>query len=144
MVIAADNAQRVDRPNRYSDRDRMRTGKDSEDKLEQALKTGETKDFYRRELEKMGLKITSVNYDKTDYCCSLKSQSKHCETPIVRFSQLDRCPILNSHIFQHFCNYLLRVEVLLGNLTRSVGVNVIVHPDRFYCFSSLLYRLDSE
>jgi uncharacterized protein YmfQ (DUF2313 family) len=45
----------------------MRTGKDSEDKLEQALKTGETKDFYRRELEKMGWKITSVNYDKTDY-----------------------------------------------------------------------------
>ena len=66
-TIAADSAQRVDRPNRYSDRDRMRTGKDSEDKLEQALKTGETKDFYRRELEKMGWKITSVNYDKTDY-----------------------------------------------------------------------------
>ena len=66
-TIAADSAQRVDPPNRYSDRDRMRTGKDSEDKLEQALKTGETKDFYRRELEKMGWKITSVNYDKADY-----------------------------------------------------------------------------
>ncbi len=45
----------------------MKVAKDSEDKLEQALKTGETKDFYRRELEKMGWKITSVNYDKTDY-----------------------------------------------------------------------------
>ena len=54
-------------PERYSDRDRMKVAKDSEDKLEQALKTGETKDFYRRELEKMGWKITSVNYDKADY-----------------------------------------------------------------------------
>jgi hypothetical protein len=44
----------------------MKTSKDSEDKLEQALKTGEEKDFYRR-LEKMGWKITSVNYDKPDY-----------------------------------------------------------------------------
>jgi hypothetical protein len=35
--------------------------------LEQALKTGEEKAFYRRELEKMGWKITSVNYDKPDY-----------------------------------------------------------------------------
>ena len=54
-------------PNRYSDRDRMKTAKDDEDKLERALKTGEEKDFYRRQLEKMGWKITSVNYDKPDY-----------------------------------------------------------------------------
>lgn len=54
-------------PERYSDRDRMKTAKDSEDKLEQALKTGEDKAFYRRELEKMGWKVTSVNYDKPDY-----------------------------------------------------------------------------
>lgn len=54
-------------PERYSDRDRMKTAKDAEDKLEQALKTGESKDFYRRELEKMGWKVTSVNYDKPDY-----------------------------------------------------------------------------
>jgi uncharacterized protein YmfQ (DUF2313 family) len=54
-------------PERYSDRDRMKSAKDSEDKLEQALKTGETKEFYRRELEKMGWKVTSVNYDKPDY-----------------------------------------------------------------------------
>jgi uncharacterized protein YmfQ (DUF2313 family) len=45
----------------------MKTAKNSEDKLEQALKTGESKDFYRRELEKMGWKVTSVNYDKPDY-----------------------------------------------------------------------------
>lgn len=54
-------------PERYSDRDRMKTAKNSEEKLEQALKTGESKDFYRRELEKMGWKVTSVNYDKPDY-----------------------------------------------------------------------------
>ena len=54
-------------PERYSDRDRMKTSKDSSDKLEQALKTGEEKAFYRRELEKMGWKVTSVNYDKPDY-----------------------------------------------------------------------------
>jgi uncharacterized protein YmfQ (DUF2313 family) len=60
-IYAADDA------NRYSDRDRMRTSKDSEDKLEKALKTGETKDFYRKELDKLGWQITSVNYDKPDY-----------------------------------------------------------------------------
>ncbi len=64
---ADDRVQRKDNINRYSDRDRMKTAKDSEDKLEQALKTGETKDFYRREIEKMGWKVTSVNYDKPDY-----------------------------------------------------------------------------
>jgi hypothetical protein len=57
----------TDKPERYSDRDRMKTSKDSADKLEQALKTGEEKAFYRRELEKMGWKVTSVNYDKPDY-----------------------------------------------------------------------------
>jgi uncharacterized protein YmfQ (DUF2313 family) len=54
-------------PTRYSDRDRMKSSKDEEDKLEKALKTGEEKDFYRKQLEKMGWKITSVNYDKPDY-----------------------------------------------------------------------------
>jgi uncharacterized protein YmfQ (DUF2313 family) len=54
-------------PTRYSDRDRMKSSKGEEDKLEQALKTGEEKEFYRRQLEKMGWKITSVNYDKPDY-----------------------------------------------------------------------------
>ena|SRR5436190_17558108 len=44
----------------------MKSSKDDKDQLEQALKTGEEKNFYRRELEKMGWKITSVNYDKPD------------------------------------------------------------------------------
>jgi uncharacterized protein YmfQ (DUF2313 family) len=54
-------------PERFSDRDRMKSTKNDKEKLEQALKTGEEKAFYRRELEKMGWKITSVNYDKPDY-----------------------------------------------------------------------------
>jgi uncharacterized protein YmfQ (DUF2313 family) len=54
-------------PERFSDRDRMKSSKDDKEKLEQALKTGEEKAFYRRELEKMGWKVTSVNYDKPDY-----------------------------------------------------------------------------
>jgi uncharacterized protein YmfQ (DUF2313 family) len=54
-------------PERYSDRDRMKSSKGDKEKLEQALKTGEEKAFYRRELEKVGWKITSVNYDKPDY-----------------------------------------------------------------------------
>jgi uncharacterized protein YmfQ (DUF2313 family) len=45
----------------------MKSAKNDKEKLEQALKTGEEKAFYRRELEKMGWKITSVNYDKPDY-----------------------------------------------------------------------------
>src|SRR5215467_4231269 len=66
--------QKVDYPkgttsnaSRYSERDRMKSSKNERTKLEQALKTGEEKDFYRRELEKMGWQITSVNYDKPDY-----------------------------------------------------------------------------
>jgi uncharacterized protein YmfQ (DUF2313 family) len=54
-------------PERFSDRDRMKSSKDDKEKLEQALKTGEEKAFYRRELEKMGWKVTSTNYDKPDY-----------------------------------------------------------------------------
>jgi hypothetical protein len=54
-------------PEMYSDRDRAKAMKSEEDKLEQALKTGEEKSFYRREVEKAGWQITSVNYDKSDY-----------------------------------------------------------------------------
>ena len=54
-------------PEMYSDRDRAKAMKSEEDKLEQALKTGEEKSFYRREVEKAGWQITSVNYDKPDY-----------------------------------------------------------------------------
>ena len=66
-VSAAERVQRAEDVNRYSDRDRGRVAKDEEDKLERALKTGEEKAFYRRELEKMGWMISSVNYDKPDY-----------------------------------------------------------------------------
>ena len=71
---ALKNGKKVDYPNRttanptrYSERDRMKTSKNDKERLEQALKTGEEKNFYRRELEKTGWKITSVNYDKPDY-----------------------------------------------------------------------------
>jgi len=57
----------ADDHSKYSDRDRMKSAKSEKGKLEQALKTGEEKEFYRRELEKMGWQITSVNYDKADY-----------------------------------------------------------------------------
>jgi uncharacterized protein YmfQ (DUF2313 family) len=67
LTVPVITAHAADKVNQYSDRDRMKTAKDSEDKLEKALKTGETKEFYRRELEKMGWQITSVNYDKPDY-----------------------------------------------------------------------------
>lgn len=66
-TFAAERVKSSEGTARYSDRDRMRSAKDTEDKLEQALKTGEEKDFYRRQLEKMGWKIISVNYDKPDY-----------------------------------------------------------------------------
>lgn len=52
---------------RYSDRDRKESWNRGEKNLEQALKTGEEKAFYRRELEKMGWKISSVNHDRPDY-----------------------------------------------------------------------------
>lgn len=52
---------------RFSDRDRRDAWQNTKKDLERALKTGEAKDFYRKQLEKMGWKITSVNYDKPDY-----------------------------------------------------------------------------
>jgi hypothetical protein len=51
----------------YSDRERMKSSADEKKQLEQSLKTGEDKEYYRRELERMGWQITSVNYDKPDY-----------------------------------------------------------------------------
>jgi uncharacterized protein YmfQ (DUF2313 family) len=54
-------------PERYSDRDRRKAYDSEEEKLEKTLKTGETKQSYRSQLEKMGYKITSVNADKPDY-----------------------------------------------------------------------------
>jgi hypothetical protein len=52
---------------RYSDRDMRKNYENEEKKLEQVLKAGQDKNFYRRELEKMGYQITSVNYDGPDY-----------------------------------------------------------------------------
>jgi len=67
-AFAAGNTMKAaSNPGEYSDRDRMRSSADEKKQLEQALKTGEEKDFYRRELEKMGWQITAVNYDKPDY-----------------------------------------------------------------------------
>ena len=66
-LLAADRVEKSDKASLYSDRDHMKSSKDEKEKLEHALKTGEEKDFYRRELEKMGWQITSVNYDKPDY-----------------------------------------------------------------------------
>ena len=68
-LLAADGSAKksdTDR-SRYSDRDMRKSYDDEEKKLEQTLKTGEDKNFYRREVEKMGYQITSVNYDKPDY-----------------------------------------------------------------------------
>ena len=73
-IIAAAPLVAADKPpeksadrSRYSDRDMRKNYEDEEKKLEQALKTGQDKNAYRRELEKMGYQITSVNYDKPDY-----------------------------------------------------------------------------
>jgi HSP20 family molecular chaperone IbpA len=52
---------------RYSDRERMRAWTTEKDQLEKAMKLGEGKAFYRQALEKMGYRITAVNYDKPDY-----------------------------------------------------------------------------
>ncbi|HEX9787035.1 MAG TPA: hypothetical protein VGB09_03370 [Candidatus Binatia bacterium] len=51
----------------YSDRDRSKAWNNEKEKLEQALKPGQDKNYYRQELEKMGYKVTAVNYDTADY-----------------------------------------------------------------------------
>jgi uncharacterized protein YmfQ (DUF2313 family) len=68
-LLAADSAVKkgATDQSRYSDRELRKNYEDEEQKLEQALKAGQDKNFYRRELEKMGYQITSINYDKADY-----------------------------------------------------------------------------
>src|ERR1700694_3705790 len=67
-VLAAGNDMKAaSNASEYSDRDRMKSSTDEKKQLEQALKPGEDKDFYRRELEKMGWQITAINYDKPGY-----------------------------------------------------------------------------
>ena len=69
-------AQRSDTPtsdrgskemHQYSDRDRGKAWEGEKEKLEQALKQGQDKNQYRQQLEKMGYKVTAVNYDSADY-----------------------------------------------------------------------------
>jgi hypothetical protein len=51
----------------FSDRDRMSAWEREQKQLEQELKPGQDKNFYRQQLEKKGFQITSTNYDKPDY-----------------------------------------------------------------------------
>jgi hypothetical protein len=74
-AFSAERQQRLDDGSRFSDRDHLKTWKSQEDTLERALKIGESKDFYRRELTKMGWQITSVNYDKPDYPSTRSSRA---------------------------------------------------------------------
>jgi uncharacterized protein YmfQ (DUF2313 family) len=67
VLAAGDNMKAASNASDFSDRERMKSSADEKKQLEQALKPGEDKDFYRRELDKMGWQITSVNYDKPDY-----------------------------------------------------------------------------
>jgi hypothetical protein len=52
---------------RYSDRARKGQWEKGKDELVRALKPGQDRDFYRKQLEKLGYQITAVNSDKADY-----------------------------------------------------------------------------
>ncbi len=52
---------------RYSERAHKGNWERGKEELTRELKIGEEKGFYRRELEKLGYQVTSVNYDKPDY-----------------------------------------------------------------------------
>jgi hypothetical protein len=60
-------SDRARESSQYSDRDRSKGWNSEKDKLEQTLKVGQDKNYYRQQLEKMGYKVTAVNYDKPDY-----------------------------------------------------------------------------
>jgi hypothetical protein len=51
---------------KFSDREHREQWEHGKEELIRLLKSGEERDFYRRELEKAGYAITSVNYDKAD------------------------------------------------------------------------------
>jgi hypothetical protein len=51
----------------FSDREHRDQWEKEKQELARLLKPGEGRDFYRRQLEKSGYNITSVNYDKPDY-----------------------------------------------------------------------------
>jgi uncharacterized protein YmfQ (DUF2313 family) len=67
VSVPVSSADRQPGSSRYSDRDRMDSWNQGKKDLEQALKVGENKQFYRQQLEKQGFQITAVNYDKADY-----------------------------------------------------------------------------
>lgn len=50
-----------------SDRERMQTWTDEKARLEKSLRVGEGEDFYRRELEQLGYRITAVNRHDRDH-----------------------------------------------------------------------------
>jgi uncharacterized protein YmfQ (DUF2313 family) len=52
---------------RYSDRDRKDEWEKRRNELANALKPGQERDYYRRQLEKLGYTITAVNHDKPEY-----------------------------------------------------------------------------
>src|SRR5258705_296306 len=52
---------------RYSDKSHRSDWEKGKEELARNLKIGEDRDFYRKELEKMGYQITSTNADKPDY-----------------------------------------------------------------------------
>jgi len=64
---AADAIKKDDDAGRYSDRTRKGDWERGKEDLIRSLKIGEQRGFYRRELERMGYMVTSVNYDKPDY-----------------------------------------------------------------------------
>lgn len=50
-----------------SDRERMQSWTDEKTNLEKSLRVGEGEDYYRRELDKLGYRITAVNHNDRDY-----------------------------------------------------------------------------
>lgn len=50
-----------------SDRDRMQSWTDEKGRLEKSLRVGEGEDYYRRELEKLGYRISAVNRHDSDH-----------------------------------------------------------------------------
>ena len=63
----ADLMKKDDDAARYSDRAHKGDWERGKEDLVRSLKIGEERGFYRRELQRMGYVVTSVNYDKPDY-----------------------------------------------------------------------------
>lgn len=70
-AVNANGADRIKKDDtdttHFSDRSHKGEWERGKEDLVRALKIGEERGFYRRELEKMGFMITSINYDKPDY-----------------------------------------------------------------------------